>query len=206
MTPIDAHVAALEVALHGPAEVKARLLTEVRDCLTDAAAALAHDADPAGAAVRDFGSVDEVAPAFQRELSIAQARRTARTVALAATVLAVCWFVGAQQGRPRVVHLLAVHVGGVTAATGLVAAVALAATGALARRLPTPRRLPVMVAWTGTATGVALAVSAVTLTATSALAGNWVLSAVLGALTIASHVRVAASARQCRTCARALRA
>ncbi len=206
MTPIEEHVAALAVALHGPARAKARILTEVRDCLTDAATALAHDADPPGAAVRDFGPVDEVAPAFQRELSIAQARRTARMVALAAPVLAACWLLGAQPGRPPAVHLLAAHLGGVTAATALLAAAALAATGTLARRLPTPRRLPSMVAWTGTTASVALAVSAVTLTATSALAGNWVLSTLLGALTIASHARVAASARACRACARALRA
>jgi hypothetical protein len=208
--PIDDHVAALALALRGPARARARVLTEVRDGLTDAAAALAHADDPRGAAVRDFGPVDVVAAAFQRELSIAQARRTAGVVALAAPFLAACWFIvtlpAHRQGLPPAVGVLAAHLGGVTAATALLAAAALAATGTPARLLPTPHRLPMMVAWTGTAACVALAVSAVVLTATSALAGNWPLSALIGVVTIASHARVAASARACRACARLPRA
>ncbi|MDW6060441.1 hypothetical protein SAZ11_23625 [Streptomyces sp. FXJ1.4098] len=103
---------------------------------------------------------------------------------------------------PRPVEVLAAHVGGVAAAAALLAAVSLAATGALARRLPTPRRLPLMVAWTGTAACAALAISALTLTTASALAGNWLVSTGVGVVTIASHVRIAASARACRECAR----
>jgi hypothetical protein len=211
--PIDGHVTALAAALRGPARVKARILTEVHDGLADAARALdadpdtGPDTDPRAAAVRDFGPVEEVAPAFQRELSIAQARRTAGVVALAAPGLGACWFLVTLHGRglPHAVGLLAVHLGGVTAATALLAAAALAATGALARRLPTPHRLPIVVAWTGTTASVALAVSALTLTAAAALAGNWTLSVLIGALTIAFHARVAASARACRMSARACR-
>lgn len=209
--PIAEHVAALAAALHGPERARARILTEVRDGLVDAAAALAHHADPRGAAVRDFGPVDEVAPAFQRELSIAQARRTAGAVALAAPFLGACWFLVTlpahrPPGLPHAVHVLAAHLGGVTAAAALLAAVALVATGAPARRLPTPRRLPMVVAWAGTAASIALAASALTLTTAAALTGSWVLSALVGALTLAWHARVAASARACRTCARVLRA
>ncbi|MFD0905748.1 permease prefix domain 1-containing protein, partial [Actinomadura sediminis] len=102
---IDAHVAALAAALHGPARTKARMLTEVRDGLTDAADALAATGLPADAAarraVRDFGAVADVAPEFQRELTIAQARRTALAAALSAPVLLLCWrLAGTDGGAP----------------------------------------------------------------------------------------------------------
>ncbi|MER7787647.1 hypothetical protein [Streptomyces sp. NPDC097640] len=212
--PIDGHVAALAAALHGPARVKERMLTEARDALIDAAADIGDGGGPDGRgaeraarqAVDDFGSVEDVAPAFQRELTIAQARQTARVVALTVPFLIVCWYLTAIVGHgrqlPHSAQILAAHVGGVAAAAALLAGVSLAATGALARRLPTPPRLPLMVAWTGTTAGTALAVSALTLTTASVLAGNWPLSALMGAVTIASHIRVAASARACRECAR----
>ncbi|MGY0059064.1 hypothetical protein ACWY4P_21330 [Streptomyces sp. LZ34] len=212
--PIEEHVAALAAALQGPVRVKDRMLAEARDALADAAADIALGASPDGRAddhaarqaVDDFGSVEEIAPAFQRELTIAQARHTARRVALLVPVLILCWYVmvivDRGRGLPHAVQLLAAHVGGVAAAAALLAAASLAATGALARRLPTPHRLPLIVAWTGTTAGMALAISALTLTTASVLAGNWPLSAVIGAITIASHVRIAASARACRQCAR----
>ncbi|MES4900965.1 MULTISPECIES: hypothetical protein [unclassified Streptomyces] len=208
--PIEEHVAALGAALHGPARIKARMLTEARDALTDAAADIADGGSPDGRAARqaveDFGSVEETAPAFQRELTIAQARDTARRVALIAPFLILCWYVMAivdrGRGLPYSVEVLAAHVGGVATAAALLAAASLAATGVLARWLPTPRRLPLVVAWTGTAAGVAMAISAVTFTTASALAGNWLVSAGVGVITIASHIRIAASARACRQCAR----
>lgn len=212
--PIEEHVAALAAALHGPARVKERMLAEARDALTDAAADIADGGSPDGRgaeraarqAVDDFGSVEDIAPAFQRELTIAQARQTARVVALTVPFLIVCWYLTAIVGHgPQLSHfsqVLAAHVGGVAAAAALLAGVSLAATGALARRLPTPPRLPLMVAWTGTTAGTALAISALTLTTASVLAGNWPLSVLMGAVTIASHIRVAASARACRQCAR----
>ncbi|GAB2573281.1 hypothetical protein GCM10027168_02790 [Streptomyces capparidis] len=210
--PIAEHVAALDAALHGPERVKARMLAEVRDGLADAAADLAHEGDPgdgaARRAVRDFGTVAEVAPSFQQELTIAQARRTARAVALTVPFLIACWYlVGAahhSRGRdvPPVAQLAAAHLGGAAAGAALLAAACLAATGALARRLPTPRRLPLLVAWTGTTAAVALGVSALTLTTASLLAANWPLSLLAGALTLASHAKLAASARACRECAR----
>ncbi|MDO3705126.1 permease prefix domain 1-containing protein [Micromonospora sp. C28SCA-DRY-2] len=211
--PIEEHLAALAVALHGPARVKARMLTEARDGLADAAAALAGGATPddhaARQAVRDFGSVDEVAPAFQRELTVAQARHTARAVVLAVPFLLACWalvtVVGGDQGRhaPRVAQTLAAHLGGVAAAAALLAGAALAVTGALARRLPTPHRLPLMVAWAGTTATAALATSALTLAVAATLAGSWPLGALIAVLALAVHARIAASARACRRCARA---
>lgn len=214
LDPIDEHVAALAGALHGPVRVKERMLTEARDALIDAATDIAEggsadgraDDRAARQAVDDFGSVKDIAPAFQRELTIAQARQTARRVALIVPFLTLCWYVLAivdrGRGLPHSVEVLAAHVGGVATAAALLAAASLAATGVLARWLPTPRRLPLMVAWTGTAACVALAISAVTFTTASALAGNWLVSVGVGLVTIASHVRIAASARACRECAR----
>ncbi|MFC9793556.1 hypothetical protein ACFVJI_13025 [Streptomyces sp. NPDC127584] len=214
--PIEAHVAELAAALHGPARVKSRLLHEFREGLIDAARDLANDGPygreagerAAREAVRDFGSVAELAPGFQYELTVAQARHTARTVLLVAPLLLVCWYlVGAWNGSsghqpPGPVEVLVAHLSGVAATAALVGAAALLATGALARRLPTPDRLPLVVAWTGTATAAALAVSALTLAFASALAADWPLSVTAGAVVIALHARVAASARACRTCAR----
>jgi hypothetical protein len=206
--PIAAHVAALDTALRGPARLKARMLTEVRDGLADAAADLAGDgpgdANAARrAAVRDFGTVAEVAPSFQRELTLAQARDTARFVAVAAPVLIGCWWLLGRGGDvPSAARVLAAQLGGVAAVAALLAVAALAVTGAAARRLPVPRRLPLVVAWTGTAAAVALGVGALALAAAAVATGNAGLAVLLGALTLASHTAVAASARACRHCAR----
>ncbi|MFF5262076.1 permease prefix domain 1-containing protein [Actinomadura viridis] len=208
MDLIGDHVAALAAALDGPERLKARLLEDLRDGLTDTAAALVDEGVPedraASRAVREFGTVEEIAPSFQRELTIAQARRTARTVAVGVPFLIVCWQVlgAAGQRLPPVAQLLAVHVGGVAAVAALLAAASLAATGALGRRMPTPRRLPHVVAWTGTTAGAALGIGALTLTVAALLASNWALGALIGGLTIVSHAKVAASARACRQCAR----
>ncbi|MFW6690605.1 permease prefix domain 1-containing protein [Streptomyces sp. MAR4 CNX-425] len=209
---IEDHLAALDGALRGPVRTKSRMLAEVRDGLADAAAAHAEAGAPtraaaAARAVRDFGTVEEVGPAFQRELTIAQARRTARAVALLVPFLMACWYlVGATAadagGRlPAAVHVLAANLGGIAALAALLAAASLAATGAVSRRLAVPRRLPLVVAWTGTTAAVALAVSALTLTAGAVLARDWPVSALAGALTLVAHTRLAASARACRRCA-----
>ncbi|WP_407562953.1 permease prefix domain 1-containing protein [Streptomyces sp. 184] len=209
---IEDHLAALDAALSGPARVKSRMLAEVRDGLTDAADAHAEAGAPsrtaaAARAVRDFGTVAEVGPAFQRELTIAQARQTARAVALVVPFLMACWYlVGATAedagGRlPGAVHVLAANLGGLAAVAALLAAGSLAATGAVSRRLATPRQLPLVVAWTGTTAAVAFAVSALTLGAGAVLAQDWPASALAGTLTLVAHTRLAASARACRHCA-----
>ncbi|MQY04214.1 permease prefix domain 1-containing protein [Actinomadura macrotermitis] len=201
--PIEAHVAALEAVLRGPARAKARMLREARDGLADAAEALEGEGLPADQAARravgDFGPVDEVAPAFQQELTIVQARHTARVVVLVVPCLLACWRLA---GEGRALQVTAAHLGGVAAAAALLAAAALAATGVLARRLPTPRHLPIMVAWAGTAAGAALGAGALALVAASVLAADWPVTAALAALTLVFHTRVAASARACRRCAR----
>jgi hypothetical protein len=79
--PIDAYVTALSGALRGPRAAKADLVTEARDGLADAAARYEQDgldrADAEHAAVAEFGAVADLAPEYQRELALAQGRRTA---------------------------------------------------------------------------------------------------------------------------------
>lgn len=95
MDGIEAYVAELGRAVHGPRGARRELMTEARDGLVDAAAAYEErglDA-PAAArrAVEDFGSVTDVAPAFQDELAIAQARRTALLIVVLLTVQPLVW-------------------------------------------------------------------------------------------------------------------
>ena len=71
----------LDRALVGPRRVKAGLIREADDHLTDASEAYAdagYDSDDAVArALDDFGPVDEIAAAFQTTLAVAASRRTA---------------------------------------------------------------------------------------------------------------------------------
>ncbi|MEV7191102.1 permease prefix domain 1-containing protein [Streptomyces sp. NPDC093510] len=217
MSPIDEHVAALTAALHGPAKAKSRLVEEMRDGLVDTAAvhaeAGADEEEAARLAVREFGTVDELVPACQRELTVAQARHTARTVALTAPFLVACWHLARTAGGapawswqlPHAAQLLAVHLAFVATLAALLAAATLAATGPLARRLPTPdrapHRLPLVVAWAGTTASAAMAVATLALATAAALTTNWPLLAAAGTLAAASHAVVATSARACRRCA-----
>ncbi|MFD5619631.1 permease prefix domain 1-containing protein [Streptomyces yangpuensis] len=209
--PIEAHVAELAAVLHGVDRAKSRMLAELREGLLDAATELAPGGEPdheaAREAVRQFGGVAELAPDFQRELTLIQARHTSRRILLLAPLLLPCWYVLATAGPPAhrlpyAAQVLLAHLGGTAAATALAAAVFLAATGRLARRLATPDRLPVMVAWTGTTAAVAFALSAFTLTASALLTPGPPLCVLVGAVAIVFHAKIAASARACRRCAR----
>jgi hypothetical protein len=210
--PVEEYVAALSAALHGPARVKERMLGEIRDGLADTVAAYTGDGmsyrHAARRAVREFGTPDELVPSWQRELAVAQARHTARAVALTAPFLIACWYLARAAGHghswqlPQAAQLLAVHLAGVATVAALLAAAALTVTGSLARRLPTPHRLPLVVAWAGTTASVAMAVATLALAVASVLATNWPLLAFAGVLAAVSHAGVAASARACRRCAR----
>ncbi|WP_043192538.1 hypothetical protein [Streptomyces sp. NRRL F-2664] len=215
--PVEARVAELAAVLHGIGRAKSRMLAELREGLLDATAELVpageHDdaavREAAEEAVRQFGSVAELAPAFQRELTVVQARQTARRILPLAPLLLVGWYVLTAGGPaahrlPHAAQVLLAHLGGTAAATALAAAAFLAATGPLARRLSTPDRLPVVVAWTGTTAAVALALSAFTLTLSGLLTPSWPLCAVTGGVALVFHARIAASARACRRCARLL--
>ncbi|GAA1548233.1 hypothetical protein GCM10009730_66680 [Streptomyces albidochromogenes] len=210
--PVEEYAATLAGALYGPARDKARLVEEVRDGLAETVAAYADEGLPrdeaARQAVLEFGSPEEIAPSCQRELTIAQARHTARAVGLAAPFLIACWYLvwSADPGQdwllPRTAQQLAAHLAGVAGTAALLAAAMTAVTGTLARRLPTPHRLPLAVAWAGTTASVAMAVAALALTVAALLATNWPLIALAGSLAAVSHAVVAASARACRRCAR----
>lgn len=211
--PVADYEAALTAVLHGPGGAKARMIEELRDGLADTAEAHVGAGMPYGqaalTAVREFGTVEEIAPACQRELTIAQARHTARVVTLTAPFLIACWYLartsglqGATWQLPRTAQSVAVCLAGAAIVAALLAAVALAATGVLARRLPVPHRLPSVIAWAGTTTSVAMAVATPALAVAAALTADWPLLALAGALSAASHAVVASSARASRRCAR----
>ncbi|GAA3457171.1 permease prefix domain 1-containing protein [Dactylosporangium matsuzakiense] len=85
--PIDAYVDDLNAALRGPRRPRAEMITEARHSLEDAALAFADDGLPDLAAERravaEFGTLDEVVPAYQEELAVQQGRRTVTWIALA---------------------------------------------------------------------------------------------------------------------------
>lgn len=208
--PVADHVAALSAALHGPVRAKSRMIQEIRDGLTDTVEAHIHDGVPpdvaARLAVREFGTPEQLVPSCQRELTIAQARRTALSVTLTVPFLIACWHLIWTAGQgwqlQQTAQLVAVQLAAVAAVATLLMAAALAATGALARRLPTPERLPLAVAWAGTTAGVAMVVATLALAVLSPLATNWPLVTLAAMVTALSHGVVASSARACRRCAR----
>ncbi|MGW6510724.1 permease prefix domain 1-containing protein [Streptomyces niveus] len=208
--PVADHVAALSAALHGPVRAKSRMIQEIRDGLTDTVEAHTRDGVPpdeaARLAVREFGTPEQLAPSCQRELTIAQARRTALSVTLTVPFLIACWHLIWTAGQgwqlQQTAQLVAVQLAAVAAVATLLMAAALAATGALARRLPTPERLPLAVAWAGTTAGVAMVVATLALAVLSPLATNWPLVTLAAMVTALSHGVVASSARACRRCAR----
>lgn len=205
--PVEDYLEALAASLHGPARAKAAMMREVRDGLVDAVEAQTRFGVPqdqaARHAVRDFGAAEEIAPSFQRELTIAQTRRTARVAAVTVPVLVVCQLLVGAAGDWRL-GALAVHLAALATAAGLLAVTALVATGPLTRMLPTPHRLPLAVAWTASAAAVGMALAAVALGVTAALSTDWPLTAIAGVLATAAHGTVAASARECRRCAQAV--
>ncbi|MTE19889.1 hypothetical protein F0L17_12335 [Streptomyces sp. TRM43335] len=209
---VEEYARALASALHGPARARERLVAEIRAGLADTVEAHVDGGVPRdralASAVREFGTVAELAPACRRELTVAQARHTARTVLLTAPLPAVCWYLvalahGSGHHPPRAVQVPVVSFAGVAIVTALFALAVLAATGPLARRLPTPRRLPLAAAWTGTAAGASLALATLALAVSSPLATHWPPVALAGVLTAVSHAAVAVSSRACRACARA---
>ncbi|WP_062213477.1 permease prefix domain 1-containing protein [Streptomyces sp. NBRC 109706] len=204
---VERQVAELAEALYGPARVRSRLLREAHEGLSETVAAYTAAGLPPERATREavaeFGSPAELAPAYQRELTIAQARHTARALMLVAPYLLLCWYlVGDAVADGGAARLVAVSSAGVAGVVALLAGGTLAATGVLSRWLPTPRRLPGTVAWAGTAVSVSMAVATLTLALAALVAANWPLLALTGGLTALSHATVAGSARTCRRCAR----
>jgi hypothetical protein len=93
--PIAKHLSALAGALRGPRRTRRDMISEARAGLWDAAAAYREGGLPADqaamAAVRDFGTVGEVAPEFQHELTAQQGRWSALLFALVFPGMMLAW-------------------------------------------------------------------------------------------------------------------
>ncbi|RLK57967.1 permease prefix domain 1-containing protein [Actinokineospora cianjurensis] len=205
--PVEDYLSSLAAALQGPKRTKARMVAEARGDLNDAVsertrAGLSYE-HAAEQAVREFGTAAELVGSWQRELTIAQARHTARAVALTVPFVIVCWTL-LQRADDSFWHLprAAQHLAIVSAAAAVLAAVTLAATGTLSRWFPTPDRLPLTIAWAGTAASMSMAIATLALALSAALGTDWVLLTFACVLAAASHALVAGSARSCRRCAR----
>ncbi|MFI7550634.1 permease prefix domain 1-containing protein [Micromonospora sediminimaris] len=86
---VEEHLRQLAGRLRGPRRLRADLITEARHGLLDAAEAYRDSGLPAGEASRqavaDFGTPDQLAPAYQAELAVAALRGLSlRVVAIAA--------------------------------------------------------------------------------------------------------------------------
>lgn len=169
-TPVDAHVSGVAARLSGPARLRADLLAEVRAGLDDAACAhqrrgaCAEDAQRR--AVEEFGAVDDVAPAFQEQLAVAQARATARLLLLAFPGLLLGWDLvwssGAAWSEPAPVVLVLARVqDAVSVGAGVAAVVALVLLARGARRPGGSRRTVLAVGVLGAVAAVASGATAV---------------------------------------------
>ncbi|MGH3762638.1 permease prefix domain 1-containing protein [Actinophytocola sp.] len=158
--PIDAHVAALERVLRGPRQARRSMLAEARAGLRDAAAAY-RDAGMAPArsaqlAVRDFGSVDDVGPLFQDELTALQGRRAALLIVLVFPAMLLGWDLLWSSGTVRTASTTVSDTVGTLAVlqdvlTVVVAAAALILLAVTFRRTVSPRRLATAIGVTGAA-------------------------------------------------------
>ncbi|MEJ3657717.1 permease prefix domain 1-containing protein [Actinomycetes bacterium KLBMP 9759] len=92
---IAAHVDQLARTLRGPARSRASMVRETREGLEDAAAAHRDGgltpAEAEALAVREFGSIAEIAPLYQAELTVRQSRRTALLLSLLMPALTHGW-------------------------------------------------------------------------------------------------------------------
>lgn len=159
MDPITSHVAALERVLRGPQRTRQGMIAEVRAGLLDAADAYQAGGLPpekaAVEAVRDFGTIGEVAPSFQDELAARQGRWAAVQFALLFPAMLVGWDLLWSSGLVRRGHTtsseavvtLAGLLDTVTVFIGLAAVVLLAVT--FLRSVP-PRWVTRAVGLTGT--------------------------------------------------------
>ncbi|GAB1511472.1 permease prefix domain 1-containing protein [Actinophytocola sp. KF-1] len=156
--PIAEYVVALARALHGPRRTRRSMVAEAREGLIDAAEAYRAGGAPperaAALAVRDFGTVPEVAPSYQDELTARQGRWAAVLFALVFPGMLLGWDLlwssGAVRrdagGTPELVRVLAAVQDVLTV---VVAAAALALLVTTFRRTVSPRRLTNAIGLTG---------------------------------------------------------
>ncbi|MDA3645858.1 permease prefix domain 1-containing protein [Saccharopolyspora indica] len=203
--PVEHYVADLSAALRGPARAKARMIDEIRDGLAETIAAHSDHGVPHDQAVeralREFGTVDELVPSCQQELTIAQTRVTAAKLVIVVGFLIACghvvWTVGGWQ-LPAAAQIMI----GIAGTAATLAATALAATGIMTRWMPAPEGLPTLVGWASSTASVAMPFAALALATTSPLDSTWPSIALTAVVAVGSHVVLAASARTCRECAR----
>lgn len=157
---IAAHISALELVLHGPRRTRRDMLSEAREGLRDAEAAYREGGYPAEQAaawaVRDFGTVGEVAPEFQDELTARQGRWSALLYALVFPGMMLAWDVFWSIGWTRAAAGPANHAVRVLstiedASTLVIAAVALAMLAVSFRRSVPAHRLTRAIGITGAA-------------------------------------------------------
>lgn len=196
---IETYLRALNGALRGPRRAKADLLAEAHDHLTDAKEAYEQAGLPPQAAeqsaLNDFGSVEEIAPAYQTELNLAQGHRTAAAALTLAATQPVAW---AAFGRlydnptyPQLADEIVENIGGAIILLSLLAVLSYR----YALRRPAIREKLARATGIG-ALGVAATLTTASLTLT-ALTGGYVtlLWTVTFVLTPATWVAV--SARRC---------
>jgi hypothetical protein len=210
--PVAAHVAELDRALRGPAAVKRSMIAEVRDGLADAVADHRdRGLDPeraAAAAVREFGSVREVAPLLQEELTARQGRRTALLLLLSFPAMLLAWDLLWKTGHgwsAPPTPMVSTLARAVDVLTVLIAATALALLLATFRGRPLPRwvtGLTGLVAALGVAGcgGMSVAMNLLNphLPVEPATVAVVALSAVIAGLVTRSAVRSLRFARGCR--------
>jgi len=161
---IDAHVVALGNALRGPRRTRRSMLAEARAGLRDAAAAyraggLAPDLS-ARLAVRDFGTMDDVVPSFQDELTARKGRWVALLIALVFPAMLLgwdlLWSTGTVTHDRATVSVAFSALAGVQDLVTVIVAVAAAVLLAVTfRRTVCPRRLAKAIGVTGTAGALA---------------------------------------------------
>ncbi|KAA5835975.1 permease prefix domain 1-containing protein [Saccharopolyspora hirsuta] len=201
--PVEHYVADLARALRGPTRAKSRMVDEIRDGLAETIAAHAAHGAPHDEAVeralREFGTVDELVPSCQQELTIAQTRHTAAKLVAVVGFLIICGhFAWTTERLPTTAQLML----GVATTAAALAGAALAATGVLTRWMPMPQNLPLLVGWASSTASVAMPFAALALATTAPVDTAWPLIPLSAVVAVGSHVVLAASARTCRECAR----
>lgn len=144
---ITEFLASLDRSLRGPARVRRRLLRDAAEGLADTVTAYRDaglsETAATSRALADFGCVAALAPAFQAELDVAQARRTAMAAVVSTPPLVVLWNLlwdlGPDYDRHHPLAALGfVVAGGVVAGAAFLGLLAiLASTGRLGARLST---------------------------------------------------------------------
>jgi hypothetical protein len=208
---LDAHLARLDAALFGPQHTRRRLLDEARAGLVDACAAYCAAGYPepeaAALAVRDFGSVAAVRPAFQAELFAVQARRTAVVLVVKIPMLAALWWgmwlINPQPHwtlLPTAAQVATQMLGALACVVALVGSVA--ASGLGERRQATDGWFSPALVVPSTVVSTGLVLGGILVQLVPSLAGmSWPPMLALPVLTVAFALSLVRSARRCRLAA-----